>query len=120
MGHRSHAVPEARWCARANRAAMAERLDGPLEPVLQRKIEVLFPESERAEAARLVLEECANMPFVNFRSTLFYVRAAVLKMSEGRLDELRRAIALRDWRDILVFSGFQSRQRADAWLESEK
>lgn len=97
---------------------MPEFVEEPLEPALHRKIESLFAPEERAQAERLVRESCANLPFVRSGSRdLMRVRAAVLKLSGGRLDKLREAIAIRDWRDILVWSGFGAGDAWERWLE---
>lgn len=95
---------------------MAEFPEEPLEPALHRKIAALFAQHERTEAERLV-RECANLPFMHGENNLLRVRAAVLKMSGGRLDKLRDALAIRDWRDILVRSKFDAGNTWKHWLE---
>lgn len=88
-----------------------------LDAALIRKVEVLFPECERAEVQHLLLEDCADLPFMTGQR-LLPVQAGVLKLSGGRLDKLRESIAIRDWRDILVYSGFQNSAALKEWLDS--
>ena len=87
-----------------------------MDPRLLRKIEELFAPVDRAEAERLV-RECAELPFIGGGNNLLRTRAGVLKMSGGSLEKLRESIDIRDWRNILVWSGFQNAVAADEWLE---
>lgn len=82
---------------------------------LRRKIERVFAAEDRAEAERLV-EQCRALPFLEQPSNLLRTQAAVVKLSAGTLEGLRRALAMRDWRDILVRTGFQSTQACDEFL----
>lgn len=86
-----------------------------MDDLLRRKIERLFAPEDRAEAERLV-EQCRALPFLKQPTNRFRTQAAVLKLSAGTLDGLRKALAIRDWRDILVRSGFQSTQACDDFL----
>lgn len=63
------------------------------------------------EAIRLLVEECGNnLPFCGKEtaSGMERIRFAALKLSGGKLSELRRAVetAKQHWRDILVAAGF--------------
>lgn len=90
-----------------------------MDPRLLKKIETLFAPGDRAEAERLVREECAELPFVGDGSNLLRVRAGVLMMSGGNLEKLRKSIDIRDWRSILVWSGSQDARATDDWLNNE-
>lgn len=75
------------------------------------RLEFLFPIESREEAISLLERECSqNLPFLNKASPIELQRFhfAALKLSEGRLDQLRKAIkvAQQDWRDLLVAAGF--------------
>lgn len=77
----------------------------------KRRIEFLFPPETRAEAALLIERDCGNgLPFLNKATPveLERYRFAALKISEGDIVKLRRAIevANQDWRDLLVGAGF--------------
>jgi len=69
-----------------------------------------------------MLEECGNnLPFLQdfdeFKLERF--RFAALKLSEGQLNKLDRAVAIakRDWRDLLVAAGFANNIEAHrSWL----
>jgi len=73
---------------------------------------MLFSGEERALAADLLLHECGDtLPFCDDpdRGALIErIRIAVLKLSNGRLDELEAAAgeAAIDWRDVLVAAEF--------------
>ena len=83
----------------------------PLSPDTLTRVEVLFA-PDQVEAARAALEnECANnLPFCEHLDMLGLerIRFAVLKLSLGNLENLRREIdqAKRDWRDTLMAAGF--------------
>lgn len=82
-----------------------------LSPAVQRRVATLFPPQQRAEAAQLLVAECgANLPFADTLGPagVERVRAAVLKLSGGDLEELGSAIDLAqsDWRDALCGAGF--------------
>jgi hypothetical protein len=85
--------------------------DVELSPGTRRRLERLFAPNERATAALLLIRECgANLPLLEDRDAvgLERFRYAALKVSRGRLPELREAIRLAqvDWRDLLVAAGF--------------
>jgi hypothetical protein len=77
----------------------------------QRRLEILFQGELRAEATRLLVEECGNnLPFCENGDeySLERIRFAALKLSGGDLSRLRKAaeLAKLDWRDLLGASGF--------------
>ena len=83
----------------------------PLSPETQRRLEALFGERNRKEAAVLLQKECGNnLPFLEeldeFR--LERIRFAALKIGAGSMPKLREAIELAkiDWRDLLMSAGF--------------
>lgn len=74
-------------------------------------VDQLFPLEERDIACELLAEQCGtNLPFLADAepSGLERYRFAALKLSNGTIDGLRRAIALAktDWRDLLMEAGF--------------
>jgi len=71
----------------------------------------LFDEAEHGVVADVLTEQCGiNLPLVAAWTDAEFERLwlAVLKLSDGDLASLRRAvqIAQTDWRDVLVASGF--------------
>ena len=75
------------------------------------RVRLLFPPEQREEVRTMLVEECGNnLPFCQEldSSNLDRFQFAALKLSDGDLDKLRVAISLakRDWRDLLVASGF--------------
>ena len=85
---------------------MAE-LTAKTAAILQR----MFPASLHADVESLLIHECGNnLPLMDTRSPeeLERVRFAVLKLSNGNLVELRKAIQVAqvDWRDTLMGAGF--------------
>lgn len=71
----------------------------------------MFSARQQEEVRQLLEVDCGNnLPFCENLDEvgLERVRFAVLKLSNGRLDALRRAIqeAQRDWRDTLMAAGF--------------
>jgi hypothetical protein len=94
----------------------------PLSPETQRRLDALFAGAARQVAGDLLVTQCgANLPL--WRATdpegLERIRFAALKLSNGNLAELRRAvdIAQVDWRDVLVTAGFGRDPRAhERWF----
>jgi hypothetical protein len=88
----------------------------------ERRIALLFLPDERALVRAILSEECGNnLPFSEHLDELKLerFRFAALKLSEGKLDKLDRAIALakRDWRDLLVAAGLAEDVNAHmSWL----
>jgi len=77
----------------------------------QSVIRSLFGPADRSAVADLLEQQCGvNLPLTGrWQDAEFErLRLAVLKLSEGRIERLRIAIAdaQRDWRDVLVASGF--------------
>jgi len=94
-----------------------------LSPRTQQLVERFFEPDERAEVTRRLVEECGNnLPFCGQSDEfkLERIRFAVLRLSIGYLDELQKAVDLakRDWRDVLVWSGFGNDLTAHStWAE---
>jgi hypothetical protein len=81
-----------------------------MSPQLVRRIAELFP-ADAASVEALLETECgASLPMIakQGENGIERVRCAVLKLSEGRMEKLAYALdrANRDWRDVLVWSGF--------------
>ena len=97
-----------------------------LSEATRRRLDLLFVEGDRAEAAALLAADCAdNLPFYDeaTSASLERVRFAALKLSGGDLAKLVDAIALAqtDWRDLLVVAGFSEDTRAhESWWPGEK
>jgi hypothetical protein len=84
----------------------------------EERIALLFPHEWQRALVRAALSE---QPFVNSASEAASERLqfAALKLSEGNLDKLNRAVALAkiDWRDLLMAAGFGEDIKAHlAWL----
>jgi hypothetical protein len=83
----------------------------PLSPETRRRVDALFDGSARESVVALLITQCAaNLPlWVNADERgLERIRFAVLKLSNGDLTELQRAVQMAqvDWRDVLVAAGF--------------
>lgn len=98
-------------------------MSGPLlSPETERRVLLLFPVEQRDEVRRLLVEECGNnLPFLEKLDAagLERYRFAALKLSEGELPKLKRAIEVAkvDWRDLLVAAGFGHDVREyERWL----
>ena len=84
---------------------------GKPDAELDKRIALLFPPEQHEEVRTLLMEECGNnLPFQKDATPedLKRFRFAALKLSDGTLDALHRAVRLaqRDWRDLLVAAGF--------------
>ena len=82
-----------------------------LSPYTQQLVKRLFEPEEQVEAARRLIEECGNnLPFCDNYDEyeIERIRFAALRIGLGYMDEMQKAIdiAKRDWRDILMWSGF--------------
>lgn len=89
----------------------------PLTPRTRHHLDALFSPADRAAAARLLEEECADdLPGCEGTSAeeLERIRFAALKLSRGNLTKLGEwvASAQADWRDLLVAAGFADDTRA--------
>jgi hypothetical protein len=77
----------------------------------ERRVQAVYAPEERAEARRMLELDCGSAVESGWgKEPAAYdrVRFAAMKASFGRLEGLRRAIALAqvDWRDLLVEAGF--------------
>jgi hypothetical protein len=93
-----------------------------LSPQTSRRLEMLFPPMTREEARRLLTHECgSNLPLSGNSTpqSLERIRFAALKVSDGQIEKLKKAIELAkaDWRDLLVDAGFAHDTEAHkSWL----
>ena len=93
-----------------------------LSPETQRRVDALFHGAARTLAAELLVNRCgSNLPFNDSADarSLERIRFAALKLSNGDLAELRRAIeqVQIDSRDVLMAAGFGEDVRAhEAWF----
>ncbi len=93
----------------------------PISPETEKRIALLFPPDEHARVRKILSEHCGrNLPLTtNASETTFErIQFAALKLSEGDLNKLDRAVALakRDWRDLLMAAGFAHQIEAHkAW-----
>jgi len=91
----------------------------------EKRIAPLFPPDERSLVRAFLSEECGNnLPFLEHHDDVKLERFqfATLKLSEGKLDKLDRAVALakRDWRDLLMAAGFAEDTNAHmSWLPEQ-
>lgn len=87
---------------------------GPTKKVSPKTLEMVsrvFVEEDHSQVIDLLINECGNnLPFLetNDEYQLERYRFAAIRMSGGRIDGLRKSIELakKDWRDLLVVSGF--------------
>jgi hypothetical protein len=78
----------------------------------------LFAPEQQVEVERLLREECGeNLALTDKVEDYERFHYAVLKLSEGSLMKLHEAllIAKRDWRDLLVWSGFGGGDHREIW-----
>jgi len=98
----------------------------PLSPGTHLRLRALFRQEDLAEAEALLEEQCADgLPFGESMTPadLERIRFAAIRVSDGRLSELREAIALAnvDWRDLLVGAGFAHDVRAhEEWMPRQR
>jgi hypothetical protein len=91
----------------------------------EKRISLLFPPDQQQLVRTLLFEECGNnLPFLEnlHEKRLERFQFAALKLSEGELDKLDRAIALAkaDWRDLLMAAGFGNNVDAHrSWLPEQ-
>jgi len=84
---------------------------------LRQRIAMMFRPDEIELAASLLADGCGPK-LTRYPDLLERIRCAVLKLSRGDLNELRRAIKLaqHDWRDALVAAGFADSIKAhESW-----
>jgi hypothetical protein len=93
-----------------------------MSPEVRKKLEALFPQEHWPAAITLLETECGeNLPLIDKQGVegIERVRCAALKLSEGSLPKLQRAVEIAkfDWRDVLVAAGFGNDVTAHrAWL----
>jgi hypothetical protein len=90
----------------------------PISQQTEERIALLFPHAWQRAIVRAALSE---QPFVNSSGEAASERLqfSALKLSEGNLDKLNRAVALGklDWRDLLMAAGFGEDIKAHlTWL----
>jgi hypothetical protein len=88
-----------------------------LSEATREQVERVFEPGDVPAATELLVRECGNnLPFCDGNGPVECERTrfAALKLSGGRLDRLREAIALAkiDWRDLLMAAGFGHDVRA--------
>lgn len=92
----------------------------------EERIERMFSPEQREEVSRTLIDECGNnLPFCKGLSpeALDRLRFSVLKLSEGDMPKLRKAMELakQDWRDLLVAAGFANDVTAHRrWMPERK
>ena len=83
-----------------------------LSPETQRRVDAMYPAEKREEVSRLLVEECGhNIPPSRSDADEFAferLRFAALKVSNGDVDVLKKAIDLakEDYRELLGAAGF--------------
>jgi hypothetical protein len=99
----------------------------PVSQQTEDRIALLFPiDRQRALARTILSEQCGhNLPFMRNASeaALERLQFAALKLSDGNLDKLNRAVDLanRDWRDLLMAGGFGERIDAhESWRPEQR
>jgi hypothetical protein len=89
------------------------------------KIQTLFPPSDAAYVVQWLTSECgANLSFADAlgKAGIERVQAAVVKLSNGSLDNLATCtgLAQADWRDALIAADFGSDACAhELWLGAD-
>jgi len=90
----------------------------------EKRIALLFPADQRERVRGLLSRECGNnLPLLETfdEEGLERVQFAALKLSEGKLDGLERAVALAktDWRDLLMAADFGDPNAHSEWLPAK-
>lgn len=85
-------------------------MDVKLTADIRWRVEALFSVSDRAHAELILVKECgSSLPFCKDSTPeqLERIRFAALKLSNGSIAELKRAVTLarEDWRDLLMAAG---------------
>ena len=89
---------------------------------LTQRIAMMFAPGDIELVSSLLTDECSSK-LTRFPVLLDRIRYAVLKLSGGDLNELRKAIrvAQQDWRNALVFAGFaQSLDAHKSWWPEKR
>jgi hypothetical protein len=95
----------------------------PLSRLTKQLIEIIFDPAEAVEASQWLEQECGNnLPFCKEydEHQMERIRFAALKLSQGNLLKLLKAIDLarRDWRDLLMAADFGNHLEAhETWAE---
>jgi len=90
------------------------------------RISTLFAINELSIVQELLESECGgNLPLIEKQGVegIERIRCAVLRLSEGSMEKLHRAIEIAkfDWRDVLVASGFANDLTSHlVWLRNEQ
>ena len=84
------------------------------DDLLQTKLLKLFPDPEKRNAAEAALRQYGTESYENEPTR---VRLAVLKISGGDLDLIRKNIATakQDYRDILAYAEYPRQMGQDSW-----
>lgn len=98
----------------------------PVNEDTKRRIEALFERNDYERVSQFLERECGdNLPLVepSYHDLVERIRFAVLKLSEGNFEQLRKqtAEAAKDWRDILMAAGFGEDTKAHlAWEPTKR
>jgi hypothetical protein len=98
----------------------------PLSELTHKHLTRLFPAESQSEAATLLEQGCDDslLPFGTHATpqSLERIRLAALKVSQGDLADLHRAVELAkiDWRDLLVAAEFAEDVRAHLKWQHEE
>lgn len=92
-----------------------------LSEAAEQRLQLVFAPEERREARRMLVYECGSgiERWGDDPSAYDRLRFAAMKVSFGRIEGLRRAIALAqtDWRDLFMEAGFgHDAQAHEHWL----
>jgi len=92
-----------------------------LSDAAEQRLQLVFAPEKRREARRMLVDDCGAgiEPWGTDPSAYDRLRFAAMKASFGRIEGLRRAIALAqtDWRDLFVEAGFaHDAQAHEQWL----
>jgi hypothetical protein len=97
----------------------------PLSSETQRRLDAIFVEPDRHTVSELLITQCgAGLPLWHEKDPqgLERIRFAALKLSNGSLAELIRAVQIAqvDWRDVIIAAGFDHDVRAhQSWFPDE-
>lgn len=95
-----------------------------LSPRTQQLVEIIFSPKDVVEASEWLEHQCGNnLPFCKEYDEykMERIRFAALKLSQGNLAKLLRAIDMgqRDWRDVLVAADFGNQLEAhEIWAKN--
>ena len=93
----------------------------PISEETERRIALLFAPQDQQIVLTVLRDECGtNLPglYNPEHGDIERIRFAVLKLSNGRLDKLEKAVeaAKIDWRDVLYWAGFGRPGKHKSWL----